>query len=210
MLSYDDQRGGRQVERFGVEDNGMIRDEAVLETVRQLHALFPWVDAATTEANITFSKAHAAVFALLTPDLVEMGLSPSRFNSLRFLYVADDQRLTMSELRSRLGVSTPLVTKVIDSLVKDGWVVRVPGPNDRRTVYAQLTADGALRFEERLPVLHSRMIEHWVGLDHHEKRLLTHLLNKLRLGVLSRSTTLEMPFAEGLGDTDGGPAQRPA
>lgn len=198
------------MERFGVEENGMMRDEAVMETVRQLHALFPWVDAVTTEANITFAKAHAAVFALLTPDLVEVGLSPSRFNALRFLYVAGDQRLTMSELRSRLGVSTPLVTKVIDSLAKDGWVVRAPGPNDRRTVYAQLTPEGARRFEERLPVLHSRMSEHWVGLDENEKRLLTHLLNKLRLGVLSRSANLGMPFAEGPGDSDEGSPRRPA
>ncbi len=174
------------MERFTVEDNGRIRDEAVRDSIAQLKDLFPWIDAITTEANIAFSKAQGAVFAQLTPDLFEMGLSPSRFNALRFLYVADDRRMLLGELRTRLGVSMPLVTKVVDSLVKEGWVVRVPGPSDRRTIYAELTSEGVRRFEERLPIIQDRIGEYWSGLTEDEKLFLIHLLNKLRLGFLSR------------------------
>jgi DNA-binding MarR family transcriptional regulator len=174
------------MEKFTIEENGLIRDEAILETIGSLKRSFPWMDAMTTEAYLAFIKAHGTVFNLLTPELAEAGLSPTRFNALRFLYVAEGRRLTMGEVRARLGVSTPLVTKIIDSLVKEEWVVRVPNTGDKRIVYAQLTDNGVARFEERFPVLHERMTGNWAGLNDQEKLLLVHLLNKLRLGVLGR------------------------
>lgn len=116
------------MERFSVEETGLIRDEALREAIVVLKSHFPWVDDLTTEANLAFTKTQGVVFNQTTPDLFEAGLSPSRFNALRFLYVAEGHRLTMSELRARLGVSTPLVTRIVDSLAKEGWVVACRRP----------------------------------------------------------------------------------
>lgn len=61
----------------------------------------------------------------------------------------------------------------------------MPATSDKRVTYAQLTEPGASRFEERFPVLHTRMTARWSGLTDQEKLLLIHLLNKLRLGALA-------------------------
>jgi len=184
------------MERFTVEVNGPIRDDAIRDAIGALQSHFPWVDALTTEVNLAFTKTQGTVYSQTTPELFEAGLSPSRFNALRFLYVAESRRLNMGELKARLGVSTPLVTRIIDSLVREDWVVRVPAARDKRVVYAQLTERGVSRFEERFPLLHARMIERWSGLNEEEKLLLIHLLNKLRLGVLGSYGKGRLPVPE--------------
>jgi len=56
--------------------------------------------------------------------------------------------LKMSELSSRLMVSNGNVTGIIDRLVKDGLVVRVPIEGDRRATLVRLTQRGREAFAE--------------------------------------------------------------
>ena len=54
--------------------------------------------------------------------------------------------LRMSELSGVLKVSNGNVTGIIDRLVKDGSVLRVPIPGDRRALLVQLTTRGKHEF----------------------------------------------------------------
>ncbi len=56
--------------------------------------------------------------------------------------------LKMSELSSRLMVSNGNVTGIIDRLVNDGLVVRVPIEGDRRATLVRLTQKGRETFTE--------------------------------------------------------------
>ncbi|WP_170211634.1 MarR family winged helix-turn-helix transcriptional regulator [Saccharothrix australiensis] len=51
-------------------------------------------------------------------------------------------RLPMSELSELLAVSPSGVTRLVERLVRRGWVERSQQPDNRRVVYAALTAEG--------------------------------------------------------------------
>jgi DNA-binding MarR family transcriptional regulator len=56
--------------------------------------------------------------------------------------IAEDGPQIMSELRDRLGVSARNVTVLVDGLERDGFVLRVPHPADRRATVIELTEQG--------------------------------------------------------------------
>jgi DNA-binding MarR family transcriptional regulator len=70
------------------------------------------------------------------------GLSEGRFQILVRLQHRQDGRCTMGDLAEMLEVSPRTVTGLVDNLERDGLVRRVDDPNDRRSVYAEMTEKG--------------------------------------------------------------------
>ena len=70
------------------------------------------------------------------------GLSEGRFQILVRLRHQSDGRLAMGELAEMLDVSPRTVTGLVDNLERDGLVKRVDAPDDRRSVYAEITEQG--------------------------------------------------------------------
>ena len=62
--------------------------------------------------------------------LTKKGLSPQRLRILGSIHERGPR--IMSELKEELGVTATNVTALIDSLEKDGLVIRQPHPTDRR------------------------------------------------------------------------------
>ncbi|TMD41703.1 MAG: MarR family transcriptional regulator [Chloroflexi bacterium] len=73
------------------------------------------------------------------------GLSEGRFQILVRLQHAEGNRMTMGELAEMLEVSPRTVTGLVDNLERHGLVRRVDDPDDRRSVYAELTDPGRER-----------------------------------------------------------------
>ena len=69
-----------------------------------------------------------------------------RFDVMAALY-RDEAGLKMSELSSVLRVSNGNVTGIVDRLVDDGILVRIPVDNDRRATTVRLTTAGREQFE---------------------------------------------------------------
>lgn len=69
-----------------------------------------------------------------------------RFDVMAALYRVE-QGLKMSELSSVLRVSNGNVTGIVDRLVDDGILVRIPVDNDRRATTVRLTKAGREQFE---------------------------------------------------------------
>ena len=113
-------------------------------------------------------------------------LDLSGAEDLRGLYHAQGNRLSMTELGAYLEASVPNVIRMVEGLQNDAWVCRVESETDRRVTYVQLTPDGLLRFRAMLP----RALEIWEevqsGLSSEEQAMLSHLLTKLRMTLLSR------------------------
>jgi DNA-binding MarR family transcriptional regulator len=80
-----------------------------------------------------------------------------RFDVLAGLYRYPDG-LKMSELSKLLIVSNGNVTGIIDRLVKEGLVLRVPVPGDRRASLVRLTEKGEGAFQRQAEA-HERWIE---------------------------------------------------
>lgn len=68
-----------------------------------------------------------------------------RFDVMAALYRAE-AGLKMSELSSVLRVSNGNVTGIVDRLVEDGVIIRVPVDNDRRATTVRLTQAGREQF----------------------------------------------------------------
>ena len=89
------------------------------------------------------------------------GCTLSEHAALYRLKVAEDRRLTMAELSELLSISPSGVTRLVDRLVRRGWVAREQPPDNRRTVWAVLT-------EEGLRVLTgTTMVVYWQAVHEH-------------------------------------------
>jgi DNA-binding MarR family transcriptional regulator len=146
---------------------------------------FPWLDGTTIEAQLSFMQTHAVLFSAISRKYSELGISVSRFNALRLLHHTPGKRLTIRDLGVRLGVSSASVTRLVDGLIRDGWVRRINGDKDKRVTHVQLLAAGETRFEQLLPRVLTIWNDLWSGLDQDDKKTFAVLNGKLRQTVLS-------------------------
>jgi DNA-binding MarR family transcriptional regulator len=120
-------------------------------------------DPEAIRAWLNLSQASAALRAGLGRTLeAEAGVGLSEIEVLRRLAYAPAERLRMRDLADQLFVAQSGVTRIIDRLVSQGWVVREQPPDDRRTVYARLTDEGRAIVERAVPV-YARTVSEQLG-----------------------------------------------
>lgn len=78
---------------------------------------------------------------------VEFDTTLPRFDVMAALYRAE-KGLNMSELSGVLRVSNGNVTGIVDRLVDDGLIMRIPVEGDRRAMIVRLTKKGRAHFLE--------------------------------------------------------------
>ena len=174
------------MQQFSIDQLGRISDSGALESISELSELIPDVDASALESHMMLFRTYAAYFTALSSMYEELGITHSRFNMLRWLLHAEGHRLTMSELGARLEASVPNVTRMVQALEGEGWVRRYQSQEDRRAVYAELTPEGTRLIRALLPKANQLWKELQSGLTREEQEVLSHLLAKLRMSVLSR------------------------
>jgi MarR family transcriptional regulator, organic hydroperoxide resistance regulator len=93
----------------------------------------------------------------------ELGLSQAEFNAL--LVLDDGQEISGSELAERMTLSPSRSSRVLDRLVRDGFVKVLAGARDRRAIVISLTPKGR-RAKQRIAD-HMEMCERRIcgGLD---------------------------------------------
>jgi DNA-binding MarR family transcriptional regulator len=82
----------------------------------------------------------------------ENGIGLTEGEVLTRLIFAPDGRLRMSDLADQLCMAQSGITRVVDRLVRQGFVVRETRPSNRRTVDARLTQAGREVHERARPV----------------------------------------------------------
>ena len=86
----------------------------------------------------------------------------------------------MNELSAALGVVPRTVTTIVDAMEKDGLVVRLSDPADRRVTLLEITQEG-LRQLRQLRTLHEATASELFGvLTETEKHQLVRLLRRLQ------------------------------
>ena len=110
-----------------------------------------------------FIRAHARVVRLLESELeAEQGLTLPAYEVLAHLTEAPERRMRMSDLAA-LSVLTPSgLTRVVDKLVREGYVERQRCAGDARVVYAVVTDAGVARVEQAYPTHLSGVRRHLV------------------------------------------------
>lgn len=102
-----------------------------------------WGTGRAMVAATSITRAHQLLLAEINGALAPFGLTFSRFEVLALLYFARENSLPMGKIGSRLQVHPTSVTSLVDRLVTDALVERVPHPTDRRTTLVSLTAAGS-------------------------------------------------------------------
>lgn len=74
------------------------------------------------------------------------GVTMTQSYTLQNIYCCE--KLTMNQLSDRMGLTTSTMTRIVDNLVRDGYIERIRDEVDRRLVYVSLTPEGMKLAEE--------------------------------------------------------------
>ena len=107
------------------------------------------------------------------------GLSAASFDVLAtLLRSGPPHALSPNQLLATMMVTSGTMTNRIDQLEKDGFVVRVQNPEDKRSVYVKLTASGIRKIDAAVSdhvVVQKRLVE---GLSEMDRTELNAILDK--------------------------------
>ena len=140
------------------------------------------VDEAGTPAGATlfsFLDVAERLFAQIAEALKAAGLSYAKYDVLDQLRRADEP-VSLRVLAQGLGCAASNITQLVDRLEAEGLVQRVDDPDDRRSVRAQLTPQGALQAEEGLTQIDVVRAKFAASFTAAERVELARLLAKLR------------------------------
>lgn len=144
---------------------------------------YPDGDPSATEAFATLIRAGEAVNAEVERAmLASFGVPQNVLNSLAVIDGAESA-LTPSMISERTLTSSGTMTGTLDALEYNGWVCRVPNPDDRRSVLIEITDEGRAVADQFLPGI--RTIEQSVltELTDTERTNLIKLLAKVLRGA---------------------------
>ncbi len=142
---------------------------------------YPDGDPIAAEALATLVRTGEAMYAEIERAmLASFGEPQSVLNSLAVIDGAETA-LTPSQIGERTLTSSGTMTGTLDALEYNGWVQRIPNPDDRRSVLIEITDEGKAIADRFLP-----------GIRRLEKALLAELTSA------ERSTLLKL-LAKALG-----------
>jgi len=126
-------------------------------------------------------QVHAAVVPLLDHRLqAEVGMSLSWYDVLLELAAAPQRRLRMTDLGERVVLSRTRVSRLVDEIAGAGLVVREQNPQDGRSAYATLTAEGLKRYRKAAPTYLAAIEQHFsTTLDDEELRTVARVLQRV-------------------------------
>jgi MarR family 2-MHQ and catechol resistance regulon transcriptional repressor len=170
---------------FTVLEDGLLAETEIHNLATWYSRFSPTKQSLTFEAHLLFLRAYLSLVSMPGPA-ASMGLSRSRYNVLRILYQAEGKRMRMSDIGEGLNVTPTNITKLIDSLVSDGLARRVTHERDKRMTWAELTEAGCKVFEDLMPRVMEYTERLWQDFSEDEKRVLVHLLAKLRMSLVAQ------------------------
>ncbi len=94
--------------------------------------------------------------------------------------------LPASELARRLYISRPYITRLVDGLIADRLVERMPDETDRRVIRIRITGDGVRRLKNMGAIFHDDVIEFLRGLNEEELAELNDCLERMNRILLTR------------------------
>jgi len=124
---------------------------------------------------------HKKVFR---PQQGITGMQAAQYRTLGIL-MREGTALPMSELGKRQYISRPYMTILVDQLIRDGYVKRIPDVNDRRVINIAITPSGSRHLKGAASAYKDTLIETLSGLDRHDLEELCRALEKMR-DIISR------------------------
>ena len=137
-------------------------------------------DPLSVQTVVWLFRAFNAAMNGQSEELRPLGLSPSAWNVLVALHNTEGHTLEPCQLASRLLISRPSVTGLLDTLQAKTLIERLPHADDRRRVLVRLTDEGLRMLDAHFGTHYENMNEMLSELDADEKATLVTLLRRVR------------------------------
>jgi len=125
------------------------------------------------------------LFQLYYKQLGDLGVSPGVFAAVTAIH--SNPGIPHGALTEALAARGPNITKLVDKLVRDGWVERRSLPSDRRTTGHFLTQAGLTKAEALIRAGLAHDMSATSSLSTTERRTLLRLLAKLDRALAASS-----------------------
>lgn len=129
------------------------------------------------ELFMYITKIYSLIGNIIDKYCIEKGLNESKLNAL-FVLSQNLDGMLLSELGKQLSLSKSAITKLVDSLEKDGLISRCNHPEDRRSTLAKITKEGVDTCHEILPKVNLIFDLGNKIFDDKEKEMAVNLLRK--------------------------------
>jgi DNA-binding MarR family transcriptional regulator len=106
------------------------------------------------------------------------GLSVPQFRMLIFL--GRHPGATLSEVTNHIGLTRPTMSKMVDGLVRRGWIARETADTDRRCIELRLTEGGLAVVEDVRELTRRRLDESLCALSSEDRAVIVRALTLLR------------------------------
>ena len=155
---------------------------------------YPDADTSSTELFATLMRTGFVLRAELDRVVTaSFGINQAMTNTLAVIEGADEP-LTPSEISERTLISSATMTSTLDRLERQGWIERLPNPDDRRSVLVQVTEEGQALCDACLPGIHAVEREVVSDLEPAEREQLLALLAKLLTGAARVAEAEPLPL----------------
>ena len=161
----------------------MLKDIPQYECLLKAAELYPELDPSSHEAFLHLLRTADMVFEEFNRNLAAHNISQGRFTVLMLLHRPWVEKCTPASLAEESGVTRATMTGLIDTLEKDGMVVREADVHDRRTVHVRLTELGCAKLDAMRPGYFECVTRIAAPLDPRERKELVRLLQKIQEGL---------------------------
>ena len=127
------------------------------------------------EAMLNVLVTSSWIFNELASTMAPYGMTPAQYNVLRILRGSHPQTLTCSTLGHRLLDRTPDVTRLLNRLQHQGFILRARAEHDRRVVEVGITAAGLdllNRMDDDIEAAEGRLMNALSSAEHEQLNLL--------------------------------------
>lgn len=162
----------------------MLKDLPRYECLLKAAEEYPSLDPTAWEAFLHLLRTGDEVFEGVNHFFTKHHISNGRFTVLMLLHgQCSEEPATPASLAEKSRVARATMTGLIDTLEKDGLVIRVADESDRRTVHVRLTEKGEELIREILPEYFRCVSSVIEPLNEEERKQLVHLLQKIQQGL---------------------------
>lgn len=157
-----------------------LRELPQQQTLEDYSLRFPELQKEAVVAALALLRTASDLSKAFDSHFASFALTEGRFIILMLLYREREYTLDFASLSEKAEITKPTLTGLIDGLEKQGFVERIPHPNDRRKQLLRITPSGLGLLEQMLPK-HYKITGYFMsGLNASEQMALTKMLNKLQ------------------------------
>ncbi len=153
-----------------------LRDLPTVEVLQKFALRYPEADITAISTFLYLLRVATDLSTSLDECLSRHGLLQGRWWVLILLMREENRMSTPSVLSAKAGVTRATMTGLLDGLERDGLIVRIYDPNDRRSVSIRLTEAGQSKLDIVMPDYYSRLSVCMSGLDEPSREHLQQLL----------------------------------